>query len=173
MQFTPAQQQAIDLDGHIVVTAGAGSGKTRVLVERYLRLLVKYADPDQAGEPPPLLAITFTEKAAREMRERVRTAVEQRLRDAPPPERTLWEYLRDAVEAARISTIHSFCTALLRSQPVETGLDPQFTVLDEVEAGCCAKPVWMPRCKRGWPKPPPCRLLIHRRGLSLLRCKPN
>ncbi|NJL03809.1 MAG: UvrD-helicase domain-containing protein [Chloroflexaceae bacterium] len=134
MQFTPAQQQAIDLDGHIVVTAGAGSGKTRVLVERYLRLLVTYADPDQASEPPPLLAITFTEKAAREMRERVRTAVEQRLRSAPPTERALWEYLRDAVEAARISTIHSFCTALLRAQPVETGLDPQFAVLDEVEA---------------------------------------
>ncbi len=134
MQFTPAQQQAINLDGHIVVTAGAGSGKTRVLVERYLRLLVAYADPDQASEPPPLLAITFTEKAAREMRERVRAAVEQRLRAALPPERALWEYLRDAVEAARISTIHSFCTALLRAQPVETGLDPQFAVLDEVEA---------------------------------------
>lgn len=134
MQFTPAQQQAIDLDGHIVVTAGAGSGKTRVLVERYLRLLVAYADPDQASEPPPLFAITFTEKAAREMRERVRTAVEQRLRAAPPTERALWEYLREAVEAARISTIHSFCTALLRAQPVETGLDPQFAVLDEVEA---------------------------------------
>lgn len=137
MQFTPQQQQAIEQDGALVVTAGAGSGKTRVLVERYLRLLVQYASDMQLapGEPPPLLAITFTEKAAREMRQRVRISVEQRLQRATPAERPVWQGLRDAIEGARISTIHSFCAALLRAQPVETGLDPGFVVLDEVDAG--------------------------------------
>ncbi|MCU0494161.1 MAG: UvrD-helicase domain-containing protein [Chloroflexaceae bacterium] len=128
MNFTPAQHDAIHLDGNLVVTAGAGSGKTRVLVERYLRLLAQH----QAEE---ILAITFTEKAAREMRERVRRTVEQRARVAQPADRPMWEAHRAAIESARIGTIHSFCAALLRAHPAETSLDPQFTVLDEVEAG--------------------------------------
>ncbi len=136
MHFTPDQQQAIELAGALVVTAGAGSGKTRVLVQRYLRLLQQYASEMQlaAGEPPPILAITFTEKAAREMRQRVRASVEQRVQHATPDEQPLWQALRDAIEGARISTIHSFCAALLRAQPVETGLDPGFVVLDDVDA---------------------------------------
>jgi ATP-dependent helicase/nuclease subunit A len=141
MNFTPEQHHAIFLDGNLVVTAGAGSGKTRVLVERYLRLLVEQGQAAPAGTFPfpsgwasSILAITFTDKAAREMRDRVRTTVEQRARAAPPAERPFWEELRAAVEAARIGTIHSFCATLLRSQPAETGLDPHFAVLDEADS---------------------------------------
>lgn len=128
MTFTPQQRDAIELHGHLAVTAGAGSGKTRVLVERYLQLLVADGTADR------LLAITFTEKAAREMRDRVRATLEARARVAPLAERAAWEELRARVEAARIGTIHSFCATLLRAHPVESGVDPQFSVLDEVES---------------------------------------
>lgn len=136
MHFTSAQSQAIQLSGSLVVTAGAGSGKTRVLVERYLRLLTECSPlPDNAhAHAASLLAITFTEKAAREMRNRVRTTIEDRTRHALPDERQLWETWRSAVESARIGTIHSFCANLLRDHAVETGIDPRFTVLDEVDS---------------------------------------
>ncbi len=127
MNFTPEQHAAIHLPHNLVVTAGAGSGKTRVLVERYLRLFLSYG-------VDAVLAITFTEKAAREMRERVRHTVEERARAVPRSERAAWEEHRAAIESARIGTIHSFCAALLRAHPAETGLDPQFSVLDEVES---------------------------------------
>ncbi len=128
MRFTEAQKQAIQTDEvDLVVVAGAGSGKTRVLVERYLRLLERY-------EPDRLLAITFTDKAAREMRARVRDALERQARAATGTQRAHWEQRRAEIEAAHIGTIHSFCAALLRAHPAETGLDPAFRVLDEVEA---------------------------------------
>ncbi|GAB4108914.1 MAG: hypothetical protein OHK0022_61200 [Roseiflexaceae bacterium] len=129
MDFTDAQRDAIGLDGiDLVVVAGAGSGKTRVLVERYVRLLEHY-------EVDQLLAITFTDKAAREMRDRVRRRLEQRARAARGDERAFWEERRTAIEGARIGTIHSFCAALLRAHPAETGLDPRFSVLDEIQSG--------------------------------------
>jgi ATP-dependent helicase/nuclease subunit A len=138
MNFTAEQHEAISLDANLVVVAGAGSGKTRVLVERYLRLLYEMgAAAQQGGEPldgSSLLAITFTEKAAREMRDRVRATVEQRARAAPTDARPLWEELRTAVEASRIGTIHSFCATLLRDHPAESGIDPGFVVLEESDA---------------------------------------
>src|SRR5512139_1340801 len=79
MPFTSEQLDAIHIqDRHLIVTAGAGSGKTRVLVERFLALLDRHPD----WSLPSIVAITFTEKAAREMRDRVRAAIEERLRAA-------------------------------------------------------------------------------------------
>jgi len=114
----------------VAVTAGAGAGKTRTLVARYLSLLL---------DDLPLrsvVAITFTKKAAREMRNRVRQEVRRYL-DAgqfTDEERTRWQRLYEALDAARIGTIHSLCGELLRNHPAEAAIDPRFETLDEGQA---------------------------------------
>jgi ATP-dependent helicase/nuclease subunit A len=126
----PSEQQipAITHRGSdVVVTAGAGAGKTRTLVARYLSLLAE-------GIPPrAIIAITFTRKAAREMRNRVRQEMAAYIQssDLSPDERRSWQDLYRQLDAARIDTIHGLCAAILRAHPVESGLDPGFAVLDE------------------------------------------
>ncbi len=116
MNLTPEQEQAVTERGRdVIVTAGAGSGKTRVLVERYVGLL-KDHQIDQ------LVAVTFTEAAAAEMRGRVREAV---MADSDMSAH------RQNLDRAIIGTIHSLCLQLLRENPVESGIDPGATVLDE------------------------------------------
>ena len=126
MQFTPTQTQAVTTtNAHVVITAGAGSGKTRTLVGRYLRLL-------EAGLPlRSLVAITFTEKAAREMRTRIRETIQEWLAKQNVPHHDAWQETFAHLDAARIGTIHSLCAEILRAHPAEAGLDPAFDVLDE------------------------------------------
>jgi len=110
----------------ISVTAGAGSGKTRTLVGRYLALL------EQNLPLRSLVAITFTDKAAREMRNRIRALAAEWLAQLDDdPQRELWAEAFSALDAARISTIHALCATILRAHPAEAGLDPAFAVLDE------------------------------------------
>ena len=117
--LTPQQQRAVDHRGSSVVLAsGAGCGKTHVLTARYLSHLT--ADAAEVGQ---VVAITFTERAAREMRDRIRKAVEK----LPDPAR----HLR-ALETAPVATIHAFCGTLLRQFAVPAGLDPGFEILDDV-----------------------------------------
>jgi ATP-dependent helicase/nuclease subunit A len=125
------QQAASDDNPAIAVTAGAGSGKTRTLVGRYLRLL-------ESGYPVrSLIAITFTDKAAREMRARIRAEIEKWLADPHPtnsgeePGVRAWQTIFSELDAARIGTIHSLCAEILRAHPAETGVDPDFDVLEE------------------------------------------
>ncbi len=128
LERTGAQQRAIKVhDRNLVVVAAAGSGKTHVLVERYLALLA--ANPDWPLES--LVAITFTRKAAREMRERVRRELQQRAQSAEAPQHSLWQTHLASVESAQISTIHGLCARLLRLSAAEAGIDPYFDVLDE------------------------------------------
>jgi ATP-dependent helicase/nuclease subunit A len=128
MQPSPEQAPAVRERGRdIVVTAGAGTGKTRTLVARYLSL---------AAEGLPLrsiVAITFTRKAAREMRNRVRDEIRVYLErsDLSEAERHRWQSLYADLDAARIGTIHSLCSEILRGHPAEAGVDPRFEVLDE------------------------------------------
>ncbi len=130
-ELQPAQARAAyTLDRHISVTAGPGAGKTTVLVERYLHILreKKPASIDQ------IVAITFTNRAANEMRERLRKELDGLLRNASGAERARWMRYKRTLDGAVITTIHGFCMRLLREFPVEAGLDPQFMLLDEHRA---------------------------------------
>jgi ATP-dependent helicase/nuclease subunit A len=119
--FTDEQQQAVARRAEpLLVSAAAGSGKTSVLVERFVRAVC-----DDEIAPGRILAITFTERAAGELRERVRARLlELGERQAA----------RDT-EAAFVGTFHGFCARLLRAHPLAGELDPDFAVLDEGLAG--------------------------------------
>ncbi len=132
MAFTADQQRAIFTHHkNLIVTAGAGSGKTRVLVERYLSLLE--TNPD--WKLTDLIAITFTEKAAREMRDRVRLTIQERIQNASEEaDQKRWRNHEALLDSARIGTIHSLCAQILRSNPAEVPVDPNFEVLDEAAA---------------------------------------
>lgn len=122
-QLAPIQARGED----IVVTAGAGTGKTRTLVARYLSLLVD-------GLPlRSILAITFTKKAAREMRNRIRQEVRRYLQRDNHGKGDLqwWQSIYDGLDAARISTIHTLCAEILRNHPAECGVDPAFEMIEE------------------------------------------
>jgi ATP-dependent helicase/nuclease subunit A len=106
------------LEKNTVVLASAGTGKTRKLVEVYLELLERGVDPLR------IVAVTFTEKAAAEMRDRIRTAVYTK----HGPE---WIKILSILPAAPIATIHGFCGILLREHGFHLGIDPSFTILDE------------------------------------------
>ncbi len=129
--LTFQQQRAIEhREGSIVLTAGAGCGKTHVLTERYLSHL------NEGVSVGRVVAITFTERAAREMRERIRRAVQlQRERAVAADDRARWQAHLQDLESASITTIHAFCANLLRQFALEARLDPRFEVLDDVLAG--------------------------------------
>ena len=129
--LTPTQFKALDSQRNIAVTASAGSGKTATLVERYIDLL--RTNPDIGVRQ--VLAITFTQKAAAEMKERVAARLEQATSAAEDlQEQRQLNAIHEDLLNARISTIHAFCAALLREYPIEAEVDPHFAVLEEVEA---------------------------------------
>jgi len=120
---------AYEINKHISVTAGPGSGKTTVLVERYLHILRQHKlNIDQ------IVAITFTNRAANEMRERLRDELNMILQTVAPNERPRWLNYKRTLDGAVITTIHGFCARLLREFPVEARIDPQFLLLDEHRA---------------------------------------
>ena len=121
-----ARRLAVDPLRNVALEASAGTGKTRVLVDRYVRLL-------EAGVAPRnILAITFTRKAAAEMRQRVMSTLRQRHREGSL-DRARWREIRDALHDISISTIDAFCLSLLHEFPLEAGVDPGFDLADETE----------------------------------------
>jgi ATP-dependent exoDNAse (exonuclease V) beta subunit len=116
LKLNPEQQAAVDARGLVFVSAGAGTGKTKVLVERFARAVC-----DEGVDVESILVITYTEKAAGELRSRIRACLVERGRAD----------LARALDGAWISTIHGFCHRLLRSHPIAAGVDPRFRVLDE------------------------------------------
>jgi len=120
---------ANDLDSTLLVEAAAGTGKTTELVRRILRILAE--GKTTIGK---IVAVTFTEKAAGELKLRLREALErERLSASGTPKQRLDDALTK-LEEAHVSTIHGFCADLLRERPVEAGVDPLFAVLTEPQA---------------------------------------
>lgn len=129
---TPEQALAINtIKSNVSLLAGAGSGKTYVLMKRFVQIL----RADLSVNPTNIVAITFTRKAADEIKGRVRQAVSECVEQAQNDlERLRWQEHLQKVESAPISTIHSLCSRILRDNPVETQLDPEFTILEDFEA---------------------------------------
>ena len=131
MKLTENQQRAVEAaEQNVCVDAGAGSGKTRVLVDHVFHLIERRGvDLDE------IVAITFTDKAAAEMKQRLRRAFRARGNEAigDPDEMSRWRMLERRVETARICTIHSFCAGLLRQNALTLGLDPDLAILTDAE----------------------------------------
>ena len=121
MRPAPNEQQraATEAHGTVFVAAGAGTGKTAVLVERFVRAVV-----DDGLDVDSVLVITYTERAAGELRARIRASLIERGR----PDLAL------ELDGAWVSTIHGFCRRLLGAHPLAAGIDPGFRVLDESQA---------------------------------------
>ena len=136
-----------DLDTNLLVEAGAGSGKTSALVERMIALV-----RSGASRVDEIAAVTFTRKAAAELRQRFQTALETALAAARSSGRSdevdrLDAALRD-IDRGFIGTIHSFCARLLRERPVEAGLDPAFRELTGAEEVRQRRAFWRTHLER-------------------------
>jgi len=136
--LTRTQQRVVVARGNVLVMAGAGTGKTKTLVERCLDCLER--DGAQIDE---LLIVTFTEAAAAEMRERLRHAMETRLQAESETESSAtvstpgivrWAEQLARFDLAHIGTLHSFCLKLVREHFYDLGLDPRLAILGEGEA---------------------------------------
>ena len=122
----PARDFAVDPRNDVVLEASAGTGKTRVLVDRYVRLLASGVDPRN------ILAMTFTRKAATEMRDRVLSTLRREAAVGRMSADT-WTSISARMHDVQISTIDGFCFGLLREFPLEARVDPTFEVADETE----------------------------------------
>lgn len=129
VKWTGEQQKVIDLrNRNILVSAAAGSGKTAVLVERIIRRLTEDDTPTDVDR---LLIVTFTEAAAAEMKERISAAIEKKLEERPGDIRL--ERQATLIHSAQITTIHSFCLAVIRDHFHVIGIDPGFRIAEEGE----------------------------------------
>jgi len=129
------------------VDAGAGTGKTTQLVGRLIALLLEKKVPLSR-----IAAITFTEKAAAELAQRLRSKLEEAL-DKNPAQRDIILTALEDMERTPISTIHSFCMGLLKEYPVEAGVDPQFALMDEVQSGAFEYQAWEHWLKKNLSQP--------------------
>ena len=119
MGLNAEQLEAVEARGEVFVSAGAGTGKTSVLVERFVRAVC-----ERGLDIDSILVLTYTRKAAGELRGRVRAALHERGRHD----------LARELDGAWISTIHGFCNRLLKAHPFAVGLDPRFRELDDAGA---------------------------------------
>lgn len=150
MNFNDEQKKAIESEKPLVlISAGAGSGKTRVLTERFLYLCNKKLSEIINGEKNPIaaevkqiVAITFTEKAAREMKKRIRERIAEELMETQTWEegpkklktQSFWKEQREALDSGFITTFHSFCHKILHQFALKANLSPSFIVIDEVQS---------------------------------------
>ena len=129
-KLTPYQQEALDYNKHIALTANAGSGKTFVLAKRYVDIALK-----EKISLRKIIAITFTDKAAGELNKKIAAEVDERLEsESDPVNIKILEKIRRQLVSANISTIHSFCIEVLKEFSPEAGLDANFVSIDQTTA---------------------------------------
>ncbi len=141
MRFTPAQEKVLSSQKHLSVLANAGSGKTTVLIEKYIKILEELAEKTPieylSDVVESVVVITFTEKAASELKKRATEAIERRIEEARVKNDInrlrKFEELRDLMPSAVIGTIHSFCARILREFAVRAQVDANFTILEGAE----------------------------------------
>ncbi len=127
--LTSSQQLALDTSRHLSVTANAGSGKTMVLVERYINILL--SGKAQVSE---VVAITYTVKAASELKKKIAESIAGKIAEESEGERKIrLEEIREQFSAAIVETIHSFYSRILHEYPVEAGVDAAFSVLEGID----------------------------------------
>ena len=132
MEYTQEQQRAIEAEGRVIVSASAGSGKTRIMIERILRLVT-------TGKASllDLLAVTFTKKAAFQMKERLRAALLDEIKESTGAKRDRLKSELDVLGVAEISTVHAFCGRLIRTYFYllpEEELSPDYKILSPQDA---------------------------------------
>jgi ATP-dependent helicase/nuclease subunit A len=125
------------LDQTLLVEAGAGSGKTTSLVGRMLALI-----ESGSAVAEQIAAITFTRKAADELKSRFRLELERKIRNSIDPQKDLLQQALKEIDRCYIGTIHSFCGRLLRERPIEARLDPMFREIEEDEAELLRDQCW-------------------------------
>lgn len=134
MPNTIEQQLAIDtIDRNVSVSAGAGSGKTAVLKQRFLRILEaarSAASEEDFVKASNIVGITFTRKAAGEIKSRIRGAMLEAMNNG---DEDFWRMQLKELEKASVSTIHGLCSKILRENPVEANLDPSFLIEEEFD----------------------------------------
>jgi len=149
MPNTVEQQLAIDtIDRNVSVSAGAGSGKTAVLKQRFLHILKKSKDEVEAAKgilgnnivyssstyagvkASNIVGITFTRKAAGEIKSRIREAILETMNEGDV---SFWRMQLEELERAQINTIHGLCSRILRENPVEANLDPGFVIAEDTD----------------------------------------
>lgn len=129
------QSKALDISKNVALRAGAGSGKTRVLTKRYIKLLNDVADI----KIDDIVAITFTRKAAAEMKERIRKEIESLCKLDKDSKK--WTAFRDSLIFANIDTIHGFCEKMIRDNFAEASVDPMFSIMDEADVSTAVKKI--------------------------------
>ena len=143
-ELTDEQKRAVKaLDRNVTLTAGAGTGKTTTLTARYLRMLeasIQATVGDDSPEaedillPENILTTTFTERAANELEESIRTDITDRMSELDADEFEAWRTVADELEDGYIHTLHGFCARLLREHALSIeGIDPGFEPIDEDE----------------------------------------
>ena len=128
MQLTRSQEDALNIEKHVCVTAGAGSGKTTVLVQRYLKIL-----RERDVTPREIVAITFTEKAAAEMKDRIIKEMSGTAENTDVEHSNSLQRFRDEMTSAHISTIHAFCASILREFPFQAGVPANFSIVQGID----------------------------------------
>ncbi len=126
--LTAEQQQAVGATGKIIVSASAGSGKTFVMIERLVSLILNGADLRS------VLAVTFTNKAAAQMREKLRAAILRKISESDDEGRKRLKEQLTALPLADISTIHAFCARLIRTYFYLADVDPSFRIISTDDA---------------------------------------